>query len=633
MLLEQRADRYLRWPRFAPGPSGLELHLLGWEPGEGERHLSFSVDLAGERLSPLRAGPLEEAIVGFAPGRPPTPTQDAVLASEWAVSGDWSVRIERPGGRSLVFVRTPSGRDVRVWESNATAAAPAVAEAVGGAWVGFHHNLREDDGRIDLAKWITVRFVSCSGEVFEPCRPMRDRDRDLVGEEQSFEFPALSVSPSGSLTLIGRGAHTIFAQTLSGEGWSRRRPLDDGQWGCRGHHLDLWCVDEGTMLAAWRAKRGVEVVRMDTAPAGAPDLKAATVLAEGWVEPPPVLRRGQDPARRSGRVTLFGDIQQHSAHSDGLGAAVEPYLRARHVYADDFCALTDHESFLGKRTSPGEWSFLQQVAQRFDEDGAFSTLVAYEWTGRRYPGPGHKCVYLPGPGFPIVSRDDVPDGADLVQRIKAQGAITGPHHTGWTGADLEGHDPEGQPFFEICSCHGCYEHPDHPLGARGDLEDQLIDAALARGLRFGFIANSDSHGLLWHHGEARKRDPFRTGLTAVQAEARTRSAIFEALRQRRCYATSGVPILLDFVVGEAPMGSAIELRPDAEAVVRVVGTAPIRRVELVSDQGCCAVVSPDDGRGEVELRWRLSKSLRYLYARVTQADEEMAWSSPVFFAG
>ena len=58
----------------------------------------------------------------------------------------------------------------------------------------------------------------------------------------------------------------------------------------------------------------------------------------------------------------------------------------------------------------------------------------------------------------------------------------------------------GQPFWEICSCHGCYEHADHPLGQRGELFDQMVDAALAKGLRFGFIANSDGHGLLWHHG-------------------------------------------------------------------------------------------------------------------------------------
>ena len=56
--------------------------------------------------------------------------------------------------------------------------------------------------------------------------------------------------------------------------------------------------------------------------------------------------------------------------------------------------------------------------------------------------------------------------------------------------------------------------------------------------------------------EARKRDPYRTGLTAVQAEELTRDAVFNALRERRCYGTSGVKILLDLEVDGFPMGSA-----------------------------------------------------------------------------
>ena len=108
-------------------------------------------------------------------------------------------------------------------------------------------------------------------------------------------------------------------------------------------------------------------------------------------------------------------------------------------------ALTDHESFLGKRTGPGEWEYLQRVAERYDEPGSFATLYAYEWTGKMYPGPGHKCVYFPRRGVPLVSRDDVPEGSELVQRVQELGGFSSPHHIGWTGADEPGHDDQGQP--------------------------------------------------------------------------------------------------------------------------------------------------------------------------------------------
>jgi hypothetical protein len=282
---------------------------------------------------------------------------------------------------------------------------------------------------------------------------------------------------------------------------------------------------------------------------------------------------------------------------------------------------------LGKRTSPGEWEYLQQVADHFDVAGDFAALYAYEWTGKAYPGPGHKCVYHPRRGIPIVSRDEVPEGREAVARIRALGGFASPHHIGWTGADEEGHEPVGQPLWEICSCHGCYEHADHALGQRGALRDQLVDVMLQRGLRFGFTASSDSHGLLYHHGEARKRDPYRTGLTAVQATACTRQAIYAALVARRCYATSGVKILLDLTADGMPMGSELDDREGATFDVRAIGASDIASLELVSERG---VVHRVEGQGDgAALRAQVSG--RYVYARVIQHDGEMAWTSPVFF--
>ncbi|MBW2403843.1 MAG: DUF3604 domain-containing protein [Deltaproteobacteria bacterium] len=167
------------------------------------------------------------------------------------------------------------------------------------------------------------------------------------------------------------------------------------------------------MEGSWRGRKGIEIRSFDAPTGGAPELVAAKVEV-GELEAAPM-----HAAAWSGPPVLFGDIQQHSAHSDGVGSADETYLRARYRYGDDFAALTDHESFLGKRIGPGEWAYLQAVAEHHDDPGEFVTIVAYEWTGKAYPGPGHKCIYLPGPGLPIISRDDVPRGKDIVEQITA----------------------------------------------------------------------------------------------------------------------------------------------------------------------------------------------------------------------
>jgi hypothetical protein len=380
------------------------------------------------------------------------------------------------------------------------------------------------------------------------------------------------------------------------------------------------------VVVARRDRRGLEVDLLPQPNGGAPALCEARV---DWVLPVDVRARpARDPAAARGLHTLFGDIQQHSAHSDGIGSAHEAYLRARYRYGDDFVALTDHESFLGKRTGPGEWEYLQRVAEHYDAPGTFATLYAYEWTGKMFPGPGHKCVYFPQRATPIVSRDDVPEGKALVARVRELGGFASPHHIGWTGADEPGHDDLGQPLWEICSCHGCYEHVDHPLGQRGELREHMADVMLRRGHRFGFTASSDSHGLLYHHGEARKRDPYRTGLTAVQARACTREALMEALVARRCYATSGAKILLDLSADGAPMGSELASREPAEFVVDAIGADTISSLELVGAEGVLFRAEPN--AREASARARVASS--FVYARITQADGEMAWSSPVFFA-
>lgn len=620
-LLAQRPDRYLRAPRFFSEEGRAALYAIAWE-GAHERIVRFEIDARGEVVGETAiTGPLPH-VRGWAADAP-VPSETA----EWelvAVHGGSRVTVEHLEGRSRIVLER-GGRRELVLDTPAMVASPAAVEAQGGTWIAFHHDLREDSCERDVAKWIALRFVDEDFRVFVPAAAMPDRDRDLEGVEQSFEFPALVAGEDGAIAIFGRGSHNFWRQDLSAQGFGPRVPLSDGEWGSRGRRVTALAIPGGVLVAR-RDRKGIVVDRGPLPAGGAPALVPAEVHVAREL-PPPSWDRSRDPARARGLRTFFGDIQQHSAHSDGVGSAEEAYLRARDRYGDDFVALTDHESFLGKRTGPGEWEYLKDVADRFESPGRFATLIAYEWTGKMYPGPGHKCVYFKERERPIVSRDDVPVGRDLVERIKALGGIASPHHIGWTGCDEEGHDPVGQPVWEICSCHGCYEHADHPLGQRGELTHQLVDVMLKKGHRFGFTAASDSHGLLYHHGECRKRDPYRTGLTAVLAPSLDRAAVFDAIRERRCYATSGAKIRLDFTGDGVSMGA--ELENDGAPVrfrAHAIGEGELERIELVGPGGVLArgEVRGDEGIVEATL------AAPYVYARVVQRDGEMAWSSPIF---
>ncbi|MCB9708711.1 MAG: CehA/McbA family metallohydrolase [Myxococcales bacterium] len=632
MLLAQQRDRYLRSPKLRAAEEGALLSAIAWDQ-DGEAILEWRLDAHGTPISPPRSTWRGDRVIALEPGSwPPEPSGD-IGAERRSVHEGWSVHLDVGHGPACVRVLHPNQRETIVWKGHAIASAPALYTSQEGLWVAFHHNLRPDTDEPDLTKWITLRHVSSGGQVFRPAHRMLGQDPDRDGIEQGFEFPTLVVLQDGTVVVFGRGSHRFWWQSLGQDGWSERTALGEGpfEWGCRGRRVAASLMRDGSILTARREREGIVIERLEVTPRGAPRLQAETVAMRGKIlaaesNEGRTERCAADPAMQEGRITLFGDIHQHSAHSDGCGSAEEVYLRARDYYRDDFAGLSDHESFLGKRIGPGEWGYLQAVADAYDEPREFATLIAYEWTAKAHPGPGHKVVYTPAAGADVVSRDVVPEGRELLEAVGRQGGFAVPHHIGWTGANLDAHDERLQPVWEICSSHGCYEHVDHPLGQRGDLREQMALDALRQGHRFGFIACSDSHGLVWHHGVSRKRDAFRTGLTAVQALSRTRKSVLEALRQRRCYATSGTKIVLDVRADGHPMGSLLTSRGPVQVKVRARGTAAIARIVLIGPDGELAGIASQKAYAELDAML----DAPFFYARVEQVDGEMAWSSPIF---
>ena len=496
-----------------------------------------------------------------------------------------------------------------------------------GVWIAWHSDMDQVKGQ-GLVRWIEVGHIRRDGTFHRPVHKMRDVERDGAGEDQGFEFPALAVCDGGRLVVIGRGSQSLRRQDLTSEGWTERGQVDTEGWQCRGVYRCAAAADG--ILVAGRERSGIVVRLLPSGEDGASPRQVLS-LADRLD-----LSRTAKGIHILGRRVLFGDIHQHTFASDGTGTQPEAYNRARYRYGDDIVAISDHESFLGKRTPPGEWSRYCAVADDFYEPGEFVTLYAFEWTGSMHPGPGHKVVYPPSSDpSTLFSRDDHRTGTSegLIRHCREAGALVIPHHVGWTGADREHHDDEVQPCYEIVSCHGAYERTGGgPIGTRGDdKEGQFLADLLDGGLRFGFVGGSDGHGLNWHHGVCRMQDSHRSGLTAVFADDVTREAVLEALGQRRCYATSGAKIGLWFEIDGRPMGDVV--RPGGISSYRVVvhGTNRLSAVALVTNRGkeialrCSGTdldihgTLPPPSEGEST----------YYFVRVVQEDGHVAWSSPI----
>ena len=101
---------------------------------------------------------------------------------------------------------------------------------------------------------------------------------------------------------------------------------------------------------------------------------------------------------------------------------------------------------------------------------------------------------------------------------------------------------------------------------------------------------------------------------------------------RRVYATNGPRIVLRFAAADRPMGSVLPAGVATPIEVRVVGTAPIARIELVGRTGLVGSRT-GDGSFTAHATWTLDAPAvgDFAYVRVVQVDGGLAWSSPVWF--
>ncbi|NOZ20395.1 MAG: CehA/McbA family metallohydrolase [Planctomycetes bacterium] len=339
----------------------------------------------------------------------------------------------------------------------------------------------------------------------------------------------------------------------------------------------------------------------------------------------------------------WGDLHSQTFFSDGLRCPEELYSFARDEAFLDIFAISDHTEPLTDR----QWDYFVNVTNDFNTPGEYVTLVGLEWTNSKI---GHRNVYYPGSAGPILrSNDPTQSSLDEVYRVaQREGALVIPHHsanvTMGVNWDL-GHDPEVERLVEIYSIWGNSERSasagnTRPIRtSKGERDGQHVLDALGRGYRFGFIGGGDIHdGRPGDELHSRQNPPeqypllWRQGIMGVWAPKLTREAIFEALWNRRVFATTNVRMFLTFHVCGQPMGSETTHSGPRSIEVHAASEVPIAKVEIVKNGHDAFVTEP----GECEVQWAEedpdADSEAWYYVRVTRTDGEMAWSSPVWVA-
>lgn len=320
----------------------------------------------------------------------------------------------------------------------------------------------------------------------------------------------------------------------------------------------------------------------------------------------------------------WGDLHGQSGETIGMGTA-EDYFR----YARDL-AFVDIVGHQGNdfQITDAFWAELNRLTAAFDAPGRFVCVPGYEWSGNTGMG-GDRNIFFRREGRSIrrsshilvegqTSSSAVYTANELFRALEGEDAIV-IAHVGGRYADIKAaHDGRLERSVEVHSTWGTFEW--------------LLHDAFEKGYRVGVVCHSDDH-----KGRPGATQPGAStfgaigGLTCYFMPELTREALFEALRRRRHYGTTGARIFLDlvgtfeasvtgfsedpqlvraneFAVCEAFMGDIIRPGPvPMRLAAEVVGTAPIERLDVLYGAKVVRTVRPfaasDLGR-RVRVSWQ-----------------------------
>jgi len=280
-----------------------------------------------------------------------------------------------------------------------------------------------------------------------------------------------------------------------------------------------------------------------------------------------------------GPQRFWADIHGQSEETIGTNS-IDSYFRfARDRAFVDVCGHQGNDF----QITDEFWQQINETTARFNKPGRFVVFPGWEWSGNTGLG-GDRNVFFKTEGGSLFrssralvnreakSNQDASNTAvlfDLLRKTHPDGDVMLVPHVGGRYADLASHSKQLEPVVEVHSAWGTFEW--------------MLEDAFLRGYRIGIVANSDGH-----KGRPGASYPGAStfgsygGLTCVLADQLTREDIWNAYQSRRVYATTGARIFVDFSTDSGhQMGEVISAKePVPTFRVRVVGTAPIERVEF-----------------------------------------------------
>ena len=330
----------------------------------------------------------------------------------------------------------------------------------------------------------------------------------------------------------------------------------------------------------------------------------------------------------------FGQLHSHTNISDGTGTVDDAYQYAENNAKVDFLAVTDHSNWFDNDTKASladgsmsqAWNKGLNAADKYNKDGDFVAIYGYEmtWSGST-GGYGHINTFNT-PGFETRTNSKM-DLKNYYNALKTQKqSMSQLNHPGKTFGDFSDfayYDAEIDKqvtLIEVGNGEGAIR------GSGYFPSYEYYTRALDKGWHVAPTNNQDNHKGKWGNAN--------TARTVVEASDLSRESVYDAIKERRVYATEDENLKISYEVNGNTMGSIIPQTDllDFNVNVEDINSGDnIKKISIIGDGG--KVVKSIDNINSTTKNWSftLDKSTSsYYYVRVDQADSDIAVTSAVW---
>ncbi len=349
----------------------------------------------------------------------------------------------------------------------------------------------------------------------------------------------------------------------------------------------------------------------------------------------------QAPVTLDGYQLYFGQLHAHTNISDGAGSVTEAFQHASQVENLDFLAVTDHSNSFDNESDSqvdlgadltgisSEWAQGHAAAEEVtDED--FVGLYGFEMTWS--DGFGHINTFNT-PGFESRSNSEFGNKSGSTEGyqnyydklVEVGSSLSQFNHPGTTFGDFQDfafYDPQVDQritLIEVGNGEGA-------IGSSGYFPSyEYYTRALDKGWHVAPTNNQDNHKGNW--GDS------NTARSVVLASDLTEEGIYDAIRNYRVYATEDNDLSIFYDLNGNAMGSILNKQESGVTLTAQItdptDTADMK-VEVIVNGGLVLDSQTlTDGKGTVTFTFD-SNDYSYYYLRVTQADQNIAVTAPVW---